>query len=183
MRFLSSFDAPSAADWPSTPSGSRAASRRSARPVSASGRLQNLKTDSGIGQSTLPSSCPVCEHNPVAGEDCKPNKSLRTTIKVFLRTAEKKLEALRLKDEKNTPPDTPVLPEPTPVEQAPIFEDTPTEQPATTEVKTEEDASAEAIDETLQNSAQITQAEQDIPQQSIEVGPISLEASLPLTNN
>ncbi len=66
-----------------------------------------------IGQSTLPSSCPVCGHSPVAAADCKPNKSLRTTIKVFLRTEEKKRETLRLKEEKNTPPDTPILAEPT----------------------------------------------------------------------
>jgi len=182
MRSLSSFDAPSAADWPSTPSGSRAASKRSARLVSVFSDLPHLIIDSGIGQSTLPSSCPVCEHNPVAGEDCKPNKSLRTTIKVFLRTAEKKLEALRLKDEKNTPPDTPVLPEPTPVEQTPNVEETQTEPPATTEVKAEEEPSAEAVDETLHNAVQITQAEQDIPQQSIEVSPVSPEASLQLTS-
>lgn len=60
------------------------------------------------GQSTLPSSCPVCEHTPVAAEDCKPHKSLRTTIKVFLRTEEKKREALRQKEEfDNSPSGTP----------------------------------------------------------------------------
>lgn len=54
----------------------------------------------------------------MAAEDCKPHKSLRTTIKVFLRTEEKKREALRVKDIKNTPPATPATP------------DTPTELPA-----------------------------------------------------
>lgn len=49
----------------------------------------------------------MCEHTPVAAVDCKPNKSLRTTIKVFLRTEEKKREALRLKEVKDTPPATP----------------------------------------------------------------------------
>jgi hypothetical protein len=134
------------------------------------GALHHRITNNEIGQSTLPSSCPVCEHNPVAGEDCKPNKSLRTTIKVFLRTAEKKLEALRLKEEKNTPPDTPVLPEPTPVEQTPVTEETHIEPRVTAEVEAEEEASAERIVEALHNTEQIIQAEQDIPQQSIEVG-------------
>jgi hypothetical protein len=50
-----------------------------------------------LGQSALPSSCPVCEHSPLSAEDCNPNKSLRTTIRVFLRTAEKKKEASRPK--------------------------------------------------------------------------------------
>jgi hypothetical protein len=150
-------------------SDSRAASRRFARFVSTSGDLHHLVINNEIGQATLPSSCPVCEHTPVAAEDCKPNKSLRTTIKVFLRTEEKKREALRLKEEKNTPPDTPVLPEPTPVEQTPVVEETPIEQPITADVKPEVEPSVEPADETLHNAGQITQAEQDIPQQSIEV--------------
>ena len=44
------------------------------------------------GQSSLPESCPVCEHNPVSPDLCKPNKALRTTLKAFLRTEEKKRE-------------------------------------------------------------------------------------------
>jgi hypothetical protein len=61
-------------------------------------------------QSNLPSSCPVCEHSPLSAEDCNPNKSLRTTIKVFLRTAEKKREAQRAKEAKDSAPPTPVEP-------------------------------------------------------------------------
>ncbi|KAL1868660.1 hypothetical protein VTK73DRAFT_3576 [Phialemonium thermophilum] len=56
-------------------------------------------------QATLPSSCPVCEHSPLSADDCKPHKALRTTIKVFLRTEEKKREASRPKD---SAPPTPV---------------------------------------------------------------------------
>ncbi|KAI9762236.1 MAG: hypothetical protein M4579_000559 [Chaenotheca gracillima] len=51
-------------------------------------------------QSSLPSACPVCEHAPLAAEDCKPNKALRTTIRVFLRTEEKKREIARAKQQK-----------------------------------------------------------------------------------
>ncbi|KAG4257185.1 hypothetical protein BFJ72_g13251 [Fusarium proliferatum] len=59
-------------------------------------------------QSNLPASCPVCEHSPLSAEDCNPNKSLRTTIRVFLRTAEKKREASRPKEDKDSEPVTPV---------------------------------------------------------------------------
>ena len=44
----------------------------------------------------------------MSAEDCNPNKSLRTTIKVFLRTAEKKREALKAKEAKESEPPTPV---------------------------------------------------------------------------
>ena len=40
--------------------------------------------------------------------DCTPHKSLRTTIKVFLRTEEKKRGALLAKAAKKTPPEAPV---------------------------------------------------------------------------
>ncbi|KAJ3475028.1 hypothetical protein NLG97_g9604 [Lecanicillium saksenae] len=58
--------------------------------------------------SSLPSSCPVCEHSPLSADDCTPNKSLRTTIKVFLRTAEKKREANKPKEVAEPAPETPV---------------------------------------------------------------------------
>ncbi|KAF3021616.1 hypothetical protein E8E14_013948 [Neopestalotiopsis sp. 37M] len=64
-------------------------------------------------QSTLPSSCPVCEHSPVSGDDCTVYKSLRTTIRVFLKTEEKKREAAKPKVN-DSPPLTPVEPTPTP---------------------------------------------------------------------
>jgi hypothetical protein len=64
-------------------------------------------------QSALPASCPVCEHSPLSADDCKPHKALRTTIKVFLRTEEKKRESNRPKDVATTPI--------TPVDPSPIF--------------------------------------------------------------
>jgi hypothetical protein len=120
------------------------------------------------GQSTLPSSCPVCEHTPVSAEDCKPNKSLRTTIKVFLRTEEKKREAARLKEAKATPPETPLVVEtPAPVNHtlSELSKDAPP-----VEVKAEEPTTADQIEEAAANLADVDQAsQQDIPQQSIEV--------------
>lgn len=48
-----------------------------------------------IGQASLPNTCPVCAHSPVSADLCKPNKALRTTLKAFLRTEEKKREKER----------------------------------------------------------------------------------------
>lgn len=60
-----------------------------------------METDNVFsGQTSLPESCPVCEHNPVSPDLCKPNKALRTTLKAFLRTEEKKRE----KDRPSTTP-------------------------------------------------------------------------------
>lgn len=129
----------------------------------------------------MPSSCAVCEHTPVATEDCKPNKSLRTTIKVFLRTEEKKREALRLKDLKDTPPDTPVTPA-TPIDaltaptlplesattNAPEAKDE-EPQPASGELSVVGDQDGQ-VSTTGAIAAELpTEAQQDIPQPSIEV--------------
>jgi hypothetical protein len=57
------------------------------------------------GHSTLPTTCPVCEHSPVSAEDCTPHKSLRTTIRVFLRTEEKKREAIKAKEQPSKLPE------------------------------------------------------------------------------
>jgi hypothetical protein len=37
----------------------------------------------------------VCDHSPLSPDLCKPNKALRTTIRVFLRTEEKKREKVQ----------------------------------------------------------------------------------------
>ncbi|KAL8813342.1 MAG: hypothetical protein Q9223_007067, partial [Gallowayella weberi] len=49
-----------------------------------------------ISQSSLPQACPICLHEPVKAEDCRPNKTLRMTIKAFL----KKIAAEREKAQK-----------------------------------------------------------------------------------
>ncbi|KAK0944757.1 hypothetical protein LTR29_003770 [Friedmanniomyces endolithicus] len=49
----------------------------------------------------LSESCPVCQHAPVSGDDCKPNKSLRTTISAYIKTEQnKRQKAQREKDAK-----------------------------------------------------------------------------------
>lgn len=54
----------------------------------------------------------------MSAEDCNPNKALRTTIKVFLRTAEKKREAQRAKEATPVTPVEPVKPLESPTEAA-----------------------------------------------------------------
>ncbi|RAK96749.1 uncharacterized protein BO80DRAFT_215611 [Aspergillus ibericus CBS 121593] len=54
-------------------------------------------------QAALPETCPVCAHTPISSDLCKPNKALRTTLKAFLRTEEKKRE----KERQSATPATP----------------------------------------------------------------------------
>lgn len=44
------------------------------------------------GQSSLPESCPICQHSPLNAEDAKPSKSLRLTVTQFLKQIKKKRE-------------------------------------------------------------------------------------------
>lgn len=61
-----------------------------------------------IGQASLPETCPVCAHTPLSSDLCKPNKALRTTLKAFLRTEEKKRERDRPTASATPAPVTPV---------------------------------------------------------------------------
>ncbi|KAJ5795938.1 uncharacterized protein N7518_004478 [Penicillium psychrosexuale] len=68
-------------------------------------------------QASLSDTCPVCTHTPVSPDLCKPNKALRTTLKAFLRTEEKKRE----KDRQSAAPPTPssITPADTKISAAP----------------------------------------------------------------
>ncbi|KAF1812655.1 hypothetical protein P152DRAFT_458470 [Eremomyces bilateralis CBS 781.70] len=46
-------------------------------------------------QTTLSDTCPICDHQPLSAEDCKIDKKLRATVKVFLKSQEKKREKSR----------------------------------------------------------------------------------------
>lgn len=61
-----------------------------------------------VGTSTLPTTCPVCEHTPVCVDDCKPNNKLRMTTRAFLKTAEKKRDTSQAKEATPATPLTPV---------------------------------------------------------------------------
>ncbi|KAI1144053.1 hypothetical protein F5Y05DRAFT_363476 [Hypoxylon sp. FL0543] len=115
-------------------------------------------------QSTLSSVCPVCEHSPVSASDCTIYKSLRTTIRVFLKTEEKKREGVRPKTNGSTPA-TPAQDAPTPTQTR-----TPTEQPpaetATAVQAHKEPQNAEAVQpstavETEEPSATSSKADAD----------------------
>lgn len=98
-----------------------------------------------LGQTSLSDTCPVCAHTPVSPDLCKPNKALRTTLKAFLRTEEKKRE----KERQSAAPPTPTIPTPveseapveTSVEQTPV-EATPAENVEVPPVKPKTDRAA-----------------------------------------
>ena len=106
----------------------------------------------------------------MAAEDCKPLKSLRTTIKVFLRTEEKKREALRSKEAKVSPPATSADVAPTPIEAPappePVAGPNGADLP---EVQHEDSAVLDKVGDIPADLEAEEQAEQDIPQPSIEV--------------
>ena len=107
-----------------------------------------------LGQANLPPSCPVCEHSPLSAEDCKPHKSLRITIRVFLRTEEKKRGASRAKEEKASEPPTPI--------EAPKPSLPPVEPPAP-EVKAEERIDSNAPEDIAPTAA--TEDHPPVPEQ------------------
>lgn len=144
-------------------------------PLLPSPRTQLIET----GQAGVPESCPVCEHSPVTPDDCTPYKGLRTTIKVFLRTEEKKRGALLAKAAKETPPDTPIEAAPSaaipevaqeqPTENVPVpsailgQDDTPAPAPEAESNIKEEIPADKALAIIPSHDAQ------DIPHESIEV--------------
>ncbi|KAF8455339.1 hypothetical protein BGX38DRAFT_187914 [Terfezia claveryi] len=57
----------------------------------------------GNCRDVLPGVCPVCDHSPLTPDICKDNTALRTTVAVFLRTAEKKHLLSLQKERKDLP--------------------------------------------------------------------------------
>lgn len=114
-------------------------------------------------------------------DDCRPNKALRTTIKVFLKRKVMERETARKKEalEKAAIPATPAtpLPDQTP---APQHSETPAPRPTSAVVhdsdvkqgSRDESQAAQAQDDAdskADESAIPTEAQRDIPQESIEV--------------
>ncbi|KAF3915338.1 hypothetical protein AA313_de0204964 [Arthrobotrys entomopaga] len=63
----------------------------------------------GNCQSSLPTVCKICDHSPLNADECKVHSSLRTTVTIFLRTAEKKYGLLaKTKKDTASAPQTPV---------------------------------------------------------------------------
>jgi hypothetical protein len=119
-----------------------------------------------IGRSSLPGICTVCDHSPLNADDCKPNSALRTTVAVFLRTAEKK-HALALQKEQKA---TQQLQQ----QQKPLT----LEPVSTPEVRTQEPQSTE-------NAALVTAEEPPVPPVTPVVNPntpVAGSATLATTN-
>lgn len=105
-----------------------------------------------LGQSSLSDTCPVCAHTPVSPDLCKPNKALRTTLKAFLRTEEKKREKGRQSAAPTPTVPTPTVPTPAesdqtpaeaPVDQAPV-EATPAENAEAPPIEITDEPATEA---------------------------------------
>lgn len=120
-----------------------------------------------IGQSKVSVTCPVCEHTPVTPEDCKPYKSLRTTIRVFLRTEEKKRDATRLKAQNDILPVT--LGELGDLEHVNIVDPTDAWQKVDACTSAEDVVSVHVTSEESSPNLVSTDEEKNVPQQSVEV--------------
>ena len=187
MKYPSSFDVHPATSLPTTRSVCRAVISRYVKTVSNHLALDMrwMKLTWASGQASLPVACPVCLHEPMVPDDCRPNKALRTTIKVFLKkkvmereTARKK-EALDKVSATPAPPATP-LPDQVPTQQpseALVLPSTPAiiessdVKPGSRDVSRTPQGQDEAGSK-IEGSVVPTDAQKDIPQESIEVGPL-----------
>lgn len=140
-----------------------------------------------LGQSSLPEACPVCLHEPVDKDDCRPNKALRTTIKVFLRKKGMEREAAKKKEMLEKVPATSAisatpLPDETPTHptsQTPLFRAFEASASGATPYVSELNGGSREPSQALPatndpylpsgETAISSEAQRDVPQQSIEV--------------
>ena len=115
-------------------------------------------------------------------EDCKPNRALRTTVKVWLKKRHAEREAASRREMASRPPATPVTPATTALEKtssqqmAPassvptvgVVETRASERPRSREVSDPHSTSGATARNEEQNT--ISEVKEDIPQPSIEVG-------------
>ena len=164
-----------------TRSGYHAVIKSSVGTVSQLGSdsIGDLVLNQSSGQALLPEACPVCLHEPISKDDCKPNKALRTTIKIFMKKKIMERETAKKKEElSKRPVPTPVTPA-TPaanVTTAPgTAATTASSVAADPKVQDQISKPTEALeppklaDLAAAESNLPTEAEKDVPQQSIEV--------------
>lgn len=128
------------------------------------------------GQASLPEACPVCLHEPVKADDCRPNKALRTTIKVFLKKKVMERETARKKEMLDKAAATPAIPATPVLDQAPAPQPSQTPAPAASEIS-EDGTNARQVFRGSSQAPQApktspdipTEAQKDVPQMSIEV--------------
>lgn len=141
----------------------------------------STNSDRSLGQTSLPEACPVCLHEPIKKEDCRPNKALRTTVKVFLR--KKIIDRENLRKAKELSDKATANPNPTPlVASTPALRTPPTLVPTATDVIPGDVEAKQSSREQSQvplfsaagegkaaDAVVPTEAQKDIPQMSIEV--------------
>ena len=133
------------------------------------------------GQESLPEVCPVCLHEPIKKEDCRPNKALRTTVRIFLKK--------KIVDRENARKQKELLERPAVATPGtPIVEETPAPKPSEAAASDTQESKVDGIEPKLesQDTSQVlqrpkendadgidkaipTEAQRDIPQMSIEV--------------
>lgn len=131
------------------------------------------------GQASLPQACPVCLHEPVKADDCRPNKALRTTIKVFLKKKGIEREAARKQEAVEKIAATPVNTTTPQIEAAPIIAHSQTSTaPASNNLESKTDGLLQPSDGSQKiNSSKASPAhmtlpnadQKDVPRPSIEV--------------
>ncbi len=128
------------------------------------------------GQGSLPQACPVCLHEPVSKDDCRPNKVLRTTIKAFLKRKGIERDEVRKKKQLAQAVITPTTP------ATPTLQDAPTRQSSLPLAIQAPDSQSLAKDSALETQNKLQDVKPlinsdnsqapsgvDIPKQSIEV--------------
>ena len=131
-----------------------------------------------LGQQSLAEACPICLHEPVVAEDCRPNKALRTTVKVFLRKKGIERDAALKKEMANkVAPPSSASPAPTHVNEtsqtpaaSAAFPAEPGAQHALESHENPEIAQSQKTqDLNTDGKSASYEAQHDIPKQSIEV--------------
>ena len=185
MKYPSSFDVHRATSLPITRSVCRAVISQYVKTVSNHPALDMrwMKLIWVSGQASLPVACPVCLHEPMVPDDCRPNRALRTTIKVFLKKKVMERETARKKealDKASATPATPAtpLPDQGPAQQpseapalpsAPAIIENSHPKPGSRDVSRTPQGQDDGGSK-IEGSVVPTDAQKDIPQESIEVG-------------
>lgn len=138
-------------------------------------------TNFWAGQQHLGQACPICLHEPVNAEDCKPNKALRTTVKVWLKKRGQEREAALRRELASRAPPTPVIPATPTINEASnqqTAHESTTSTAGLSANETNEHLHTSEISEArptagatlgLEEQHALAEAQKDIPQPSIEV--------------
>ena len=148
--------------------------------IQKSGLVSHVLTVA-LGQESLPQACPVCLHEPVIKDDCRPNKALRTTVKAFLKRKGIELETARKKEAGNVTANASIATEPSKsISQVLENDHIPAEAPTasnTNDVKIKDDPERAPQDQVYAKRLSMISLEtgssndvqKDIPKMSIEV--------------